>query len=243
MAKYIYAVKDRGFERGVKIGRDSHFPNRYRCAQCYSPRGIDLVAAWNMESRSTSFPQAEREARHELQLVYGRNSGVEWVDLTSEEAIRRVSENLGVDPEIVNENPPITTTYDDFRDPKKLGREKHRQAHWIYQENKTGLLKVQRTSSWKVPLEPIKTFSLLGFKPVAAFLHPGSEMRIGNRHIQDIWDRLVTEFGHGVDHVQVGWLREGVDLKAIRDRVLSSGLKEVPSDRWGIVPTGLKAGY
>ena len=49
MVGYIYALKDRGFDRGIKIGRDSNFPTRFQRAQCYSPRGIDLVAAWRID--------------------------------------------------------------------------------------------------------------------------------------------------------------------------------------------------
>ena len=37
----IYAFKDRGFDRGIKIGRDRNRLARYEIAHCYSPQGID----------------------------------------------------------------------------------------------------------------------------------------------------------------------------------------------------------
>lgn len=44
----------------------------------------------------------------------------------------------------------ITATYDDFRDPKHLrSTERYRQLLWVYRENKTDLIKVQRTESSK----------------------------------------------------------------------------------------------
>ena len=243
MVGYIYALKDRGFDRGIKIGRDSNFPTRFQRAQCYSPRGIDLVAAWRIDADKKRLANMETQARTGLPQLYRSNAGVEWRDLTAEEAIQRISGNIGHAPEVVHDNPPVTTTYDDFRDPKRLGREKHRQALWLYRENETGILKAQRTSSWKVPLEPVKTYSLLGFKPVAAFLHPTSDMRGGNRKIQSLWEQVVRDLGHGTDHLHVGWLRDDIGLDRVRDLILTTGLVEVPGRDWGTVPPGLKATY
>ncbi len=110
-------------------------------------------------------------------------------------------------------SPKITTTYDDFRDPKVLrGTEKHRQLPWLYRENRTDLLKVQRTASWKVPQEPVKTYSLLGFQPIAAFtVQQSAVLSNDNTRAHATWENPVRDHGHGIDHIHVGWLRPMAD--------------------------------
>jgi len=239
---WIYAFRDRGFERGVKIGRDKNHPDRFRRAQCYTPRGIDLVASWRIEKGFDSLAQAEAFARRGLPMVTGTNCGAEWCALTPKEAIDRVSANLAIEPEPHVGNPRITTTYDDFRDPKALGRETNRQIFWIYRENISSLLKVQRTCSWKVPQEPVKTYSLLGFRPVASFGHfAGRDVKEGNRKIHELWEELVEASGYGVNHIQVGWLNPAASLDELRRAALGRGLTEIAD--WQRCPPGVRAGY
>lgn len=239
---WVYAFCDRGFDRGVKIGRDKNHPDRFKRAQCYTPRGIDLVAVWPIDDRFSSLAEAESLARQGLPNVSGSNNGAEWCDATPAEAIATVTENLGVDPERTSRNPAINATYDDFRDPKKLGRETHRQIIWVYVENVTSILKVQRTSSWKVPQEPVKTYSLLGFRPVTCFGNFGEpDLRRGNSHIHNLWVNLVNTLGHGVDHLQVGWLRPEAQLNEIRQKARAHGLAEMTD--WSVCPSGVRSGY
>jgi hypothetical protein len=239
---WIYALRDRGYEVGTKIGRDKNHPDRFRRAQCYTPRGIDLEAVWRVERKFDSLAQAEVVARRGLPLISGSNSGAEWCAVTATEAIGRVSANLGIEPEACGGNPRITTTYDDFRDPKQLGRETHRQILWIYRENGTGMLKVQRTCSWAVPQEPVKTYSLLGFRPVACFgLFGDLDMREGNRRIHELWVEIVSRYGYGVDHLQVGWLQPRADVEELRRLTVGRGLVELTD--WRHCPAGVRSGY
>jgi len=57
---WIYAFRDRGFERGIKIGQDKNHPDRYRCAQCYTPRGIDLEPCGASTAASPAFRRRRR---------------------------------------------------------------------------------------------------------------------------------------------------------------------------------------
>jgi hypothetical protein len=238
---WIYAFKDRGFIRGVKVGRDGKHPSRFKHAQCYTPRGIDLVAIWDVGNKFTSIAEAEMVARGNLPTISNQNGGAEWLALTAEEAIVKVTSNLGITPEPFSGNPRIISTYDDFRDPKQLkGTEKYRQLLWVYRENKTGLIKVQRTHSWKVPHEPVKTYSILGFKPVACFSPlPNGDIHKDNRMVHSIWVDLVTEFGHGPEHVQVGWLKPEVRLDMVVNEIKNSQLSEITD--WNSRPFGTMA--
>jgi len=239
---WIYAFKDRNYDRGIKIGRDSHHPTRFKHAQCYTPRGIDLVAVWHIAGGFDSLAQAERTARLGLPLIEGPNSGAEWCNVTATNAVAQVSSNLRLDPKPNVGNPRITSTYDDFRDLKKLGNEIHRQILWLYQENGTSLLKVQRTASWKVPQEPVKTYSLLGFRPVAAFwIVPGGKLQIENRRTDETWISLVQEYGHGVDHIQVGWLRSGATPGVLVRAITAHGLRQIEDLQQ--CPPGVRPGY
>src|ERR1700759_3983940 len=112
---WIYAFADRGFARGIKIGRDKNHPDRFRRAQCYTPRGIDLVASWRVHDGFGTLARAEMAARGAMPLVSGENCGAEWCDVNPQEAVDRVSRNLRFAPECHAGNPSITTTYDDFR--------------------------------------------------------------------------------------------------------------------------------
>ena len=240
MLGYIYAFKDRGYDRGVKVGRDKKHPRRFKIAQCYSPRGVDLVAVWRIGEGLNSLAEAETIAREGLPRFARQNAGVEWCDLNAQEAVERISANLAAAPEHVGLNPKITSTHDDFRDPKHVEKGRYRQALWVYRENATGHLKVQRTHSWEVPREPKKTYSLLGFQPIGLFLHNGQgDHRAGNQAIHDVWKRVVSELGYGVDHIQVGWLKSDAKYEAVRDVVRSEGLVEYPRMDWRSAPVGM----
>jgi hypothetical protein len=240
---WIYAFRDRGFDRGVKIGLAKNHRDRFKVAQCYTPRGIDLVALWPIhDQRFSTLKAAEDKAQERLPNVGGENTGQEWFDVTAQEAVDRVSRNLEVSPESVVGNPRISTTYDDFRHPKRLAQEPDRQILWIYSENVTSILKVQRTSLWKVPREAIKTYSLLGFRPVGAFGNFSEpNVRDGNCQIHDLWIDLVNEHGNGVNHFQVGWLRPEAKLERLKKIALARGLTEITD--WSRCPPGLLSGY
>lgn len=239
---FIYAFRDRGYDKGIKVGRDKNHPDRFRRAQCYTPRGIDVAAVWRIDGTFASLAQAEATARQGLPLISGLNSGAEWCAVTAAGAIERVSSNLGNDPEPRAGNPSITATYDDFRDPKQLGRETNRQILWIYRENVTSQLKVQRTCSWRVPQEPVKTYSLLGFRPVACFgLFAERDVRVGNRRIHELWVDLVNAHGYGVDHIHVGWLRPHTKIEDLYRAAVAAGLIELKD--WRQCPVDVRPGY
>jgi len=226
---WIYAFKDRGFEKGVKVGRDEKHPSRYKHAQCYTPRGIDLVAVWNVTDRFSNLAEAETVARRNLPGISNSNGGVEWLNLTTDEAKAKVSANLGLNPEPHHGNPRITTTYDDFRDPKHLrGKERYRQLLWVYRENKTGIIKVQRTESSKVPQEPVKTYSILGFKPMACFAPiPTGNIHKDNLGVHSIWVNIVDKFGYGTEHIQVGWLKPEIKIELILKEIKRCQMEEI----------------
>jgi len=241
MLGYIYALKDRGFDRCVKVGRDKNHPDRFKIAQCYSPRGLDLVAIWPIANGFNNLPEAEQVARNGLPHFARQNAGVEWRDLSARDAVEKISANLAVTPQEVGRNPKITSTYDDFRDPKHVEKGRYRQALWVYRENETGHLKVQRTHSWKIPREQKKTYSLLGFRPIALFINKKEyNQSSGNQDIQSVWTRVVSELGYGVDHIQVGWLRSDTNYDAVRDIVNAEGLVEYPQMDWKTAPIGMK---
>lgn len=239
----IYAFKDRGFDRGIKIGRDANPPHRFRIAQCYTPRGIDLVATWSIECDFRDLAEAERIARAGLPTVANPNGGAEWCDLDAAEAVNRVSANLRLHPDAQAGNPSINTTYDDFRDPKTLrGTEKHRQILWLYRENRTNILKVQRTASWKVPQEPVKTYSLLGFRPIAAFNAPRTvPLSTGNALVHKAWEQLVSHYGGGVKHLHVGWLEPEAAAAAVIRDIEACGLSQITD--FSRCPPDVRPGY
>ncbi|MBK1666699.1 hypothetical protein CKO28_01395 [Rhodovibrio sodomensis] len=238
---YVYVFKDKGYDHAVKIGRATDLRERLRRAQGYSPRGIEMVAAWSLRDE-IALHRAEVLARNGLEPVPGENNGEEWRLVSSKQAIPCVSRNLAdMNPEPV-ERPVINSGSDDFRHPKTLtGRERYKQALWVYRENETRCLKVQRSSYWNVALERRKTYSLLGFKPIAVFVASDREsMGAANRRIHALSVEIVRRLGYGENHPQVGWLRPCVGEEQVRRFIKSSDLREVPPRQWRPMPEGFQ---
>lgn len=230
---YIYALRDKGYSRGIKIGRDKSPYNRYKHSQCFTPRGIELVARWSIPAELGSLHDLEKQASKGLIRIENPNSGVEWFDVDRDQVIECVSANLGLRCDLIRSVPPITSTWDAFRDPKHLtGTEKHRQFLCVYVENCTNSVKVQRTCDWDVPLEERKTYSLLGFRPVA-FMGTFEEknIKINNERTHQSWLELVTKFGFGEHHLQVGWLKPNVSADVVRDYLVSKGFRQWSESR------------
>ena len=227
---WIYALRDRGLDRGVKIGRDKNKLHRVNTAQCYTPRGIDVIAFWQIPAggRFASLADAERVARAGLTRMPGPCAGVEWCDIPVQEAVPEVSKRLGLPPEILNQPLGPRATYDDFRNPKRVALHKERQLLWVYQEAGTGILKVQRNNMWMTNLDRPRTYSALGFSVVDCYGMDVTEDYLqDNLAIHTLWESLVTRFGHGIDWPHVGWLRPEVSRDDIRGAALLAGLKTI----------------
>lgn len=244
---WIYAFKDRGFDRGIKIGRDRNRTDRYEIAQCYSPRGIELVALWRVDApkfgrNDSTFSSIETRARSRLSPLETFDGGAEWVDATADEAIDGVSGALGMNPEATWVKHIPTSTYDDFRSPKVIAKAtKYRQLLWAFRENQTGRIKLQRSDMWNCPLRERRTYSLLGFPAVACWGFVEPELHVaGNSRIHDVWRRAVEDLGNGDDDLRVGWLNEGVDLGVIEERIRGAGLKRIDITDIRRKPAGLR---
>lgn len=244
---WIYAFKDRGFNRGIKIGRDRNRTDRYEIAQCYSPRGIELVALWHVDApkqgrKDGTFSSIETRARSRLSRLETSDGGAEWVNSTADEAIDGVSGALGTKPEATWVRHVPTSTYDDFRSPKVIAKAtKYRQLLWAFRENKTGRIKLQRSDMWNCPLRERRTYSLLGFPAVACWGFEDPDLRIaGNPRIHDVWKRAVEDLGCGADDLRVGWLNDGVELEEVEARTKDAGLARIDISDIRRKPTGLR---
>lgn len=244
---WIYALKDRGFDRGINIGRDRNRTERFKISQCYSPRGIELVALWHVEApkngrSDAAFAAIEVEARSKLRRLETLDGGDKWVDSTADEAIDGVSAALGIKPEATWVMLIPRATYCDFRSPKLIeGAIKYRQLLWAFIENKTGRIKLQRSDMWNCPLREKRTFSLFGFPAVKCWGFADPKMHIaGNPNIHAVWTSAVEELGFGPDDVRVGWLKEGISLKEIESRAAQAGLVEIDISQFERKPMGLR---
>lgn len=244
---WIYAFKDVGFDRGIKIGRDRNRTDRFKIAQCYSPRGIELAALWHVEAPKNGrgdsiFAAIETKARSRLRRLETADGGDEWVDATADEAIEGVSAALGAKPEATWIMLVAKSTYDDFRSPKRIDEAtKYRQLLWGFVENKTGRIKLQRSDMWNCPLRERRTYSLLGFPAVRCWGFEDPALHVaGNPGIHDVWHRAVEDLGFGEKDVRVGWLKEGVRLDQIEERALEAGLAAVDISDYGRKPAGLR---
>ncbi len=244
---WIYAFKDVGFDRGIKIGRDRNRTDRFKISQCYSPRGIELVALWHVDaprngSSDAAFAAIETKARSRLKRLETADGGDEWVDATADEAIDGVSSALGVKPEATWIMLVPRATYCDFRSPKRIEEAtKYRQLLWAFVENKTGRIKLQRSDMWNCPLRERRTYSLLGFPAVKCWGFEDPKLHVaGNPRIHDVWVQAVEERGYGEKDVRVGWLKEGVELAEIERRAAIAGMVEIDITDFGRKPEGLR---
>lgn len=245
---WIYAFKDIGFDRGIKVGRDRNRTDRFKISQCYSPRGIELVALWHVEapksgSSDAAFAAIEAKARSRMRRLDTADGGDEWVDATADEAIDGVSSALGARPEATWVMlAPAKSTYCDFRSPKRIEEAtKYRQLLWAFVENQTGRIKLQRSDMWNCPLRERRTYSLLGFPAVRCwgFEDPGLHVA-GNGRIHEVWKSAVDEMGYGEQDVRVGWLREGARMEEIESRARKAGLVEIDISDFRKKPEGLR---
>jgi len=239
---WIYALRDRGIERGIKIGRDRNRLERYHIAQCYTPRGIDVVGLWAVGAggRHPTLAAAERQARAGLRPVHGLCVGEEWCDIDAAGALAHATERLGIEPVTAAPDLKPRATYDDFRNPKHVDQHPARQLLWVFQENGTGILKVQRNNMWMTNLDRPRTYSVLGFRLVACFGF-GTAEHYGdlNRRTDQLWRAIVTELGNGVEAPQVGWLAPEVTLPQVSAMIEASGMSRI--DLAAGKPAGLKA--
>ncbi len=244
---WIYAFKDAGFDRGIKIGRDRNRTDRFKISQCYSPRGIDLVALWHVDapksgSDDSVFAAIEVKARSRLRRLETADGGDEWVDATADEAIEGVSAALGAKPEATWIMLVPKTTYCDFRSPKHIEKAtKYRQLLWAFVENRTGRIKLQRSDMWNCPLRERRTYSLLGFPAVKCWGFTEKAKHVaGNGEVHAAWLKAVEDLGFGEKDVRVGWLKEGAELGEIEERARKAGMVEIGIEDIARKPEGLR---
>lgn len=244
---WIYAFKDRGFDRGIKIGRDRNRTSRYEISQCYSPRGIELVALWHVDAPKIAgsdsfFSGIETKARSKLKPLHTADGGAEWIDATADDAIDGVSAALGIKPEATWISHQQKKTYDDFRSPKDISKAtRYRQLLWAFRENQTGRIKLQRSDMWNCALRERRTYSRLGFPAVKCWGFEDPKLHVaGNGRIHEVWKSAVDEVGYGAEDLRVGWLRDGAEMDEVEARSRKAGLVEIDISRFERKPAGIR---
>ena len=226
---FIYAFRDTGYQRGVKVGRDSSKSGlqRFERSFCYTPRSMEYVARWHIADGG-SLAEAETMARLGLPPLRLANNGHEWINLEPKNLVQAVSTNLGRSPEAEGIRLKSIPSWEDFRNPKMIKpSDKYRQVLWTYEELETGALKTQRMDDWAAPRETRKTYSRNGFKPIFAFSYDGPVSFQGNRAVQLAWEAAMSEFGPGAGDEFHGWLHAGASTEQLRQFYAARGLKQL----------------
>jgi len=143
-------------------------------------------------------------------LEFPRN-GREWFDLSPTEAVERISERLGREPDRCMRHVGTQVTNDQFRNPHAgtLDRHARKVVAWVYEEHLTGRLKTQLIDDWTTPLETKRRYSRNGFSEIAAFSYPGAPSTSENVRLLRCWEMVMSEVGPGTDDTSFGWLLPG----------------------------------
>jgi hypothetical protein len=48
-----------------------------------------------------------------------------------------------------------------------------------------------------------------------------------NLAVHSIWEQLVTKFGHGPEHIQVGWLKPEAKIEIVLEEIKKCQLEEI----------------
>lgn len=249
---WIYAFADSGYDRGVKLGRSSTKLGAWHDAPCYSPRPLLYLAGWEVDlpvdSRMTKGAAAnaiERKVGRHLgpPLTYPRN-GREWFDIETAAALSRISDVLGAAPSIENGHLSGIVTNDQFLNPhpRKFGSHPFRIVAWIYREQLTGRVKTQLIDDWQTPFEIRRRYSRNGFEELAAFTSENPSIPDANRQTYEAWVAVMMRLGAGTAPTHYGWLPPEVDLQAVSDLYLKSGLASIGPDRHRM-PAGVRPLY
>ncbi|OUR79617.1 hypothetical protein A9Q83_04260 [Alphaproteobacteria bacterium 46_93_T64] len=218
--RQIYAFYDPRYEIGVTLGVDSSNPKRFRDAQCSAPFGMSCAGVWNFETDKAGIDAFKIKARAGLPALTNPRSGIEWVDLSKEDAVQRISENLSSDAKRdFNPKPTKNDLY--FTNNSSLV-ERGRSVLWIFKENETGILKVTVLSDWQTPLEDKRGYSRLGFAQVAAYLIEDETSQEANNRTYEIHKRIVSEFSDD-DPFKFSWLDKTTSFGSVDDFVQSGG--------------------
>lgn len=249
---WIYAFADSGYENGVKVGRSSTAFGAWDDAPCYSPRPLLYLASWKVDipaapgvARGVAASAVERSVHAVLgeSLTFPRN-GREWFDITSSDALERLSNALRSAPSVVDGHRGRRVTNDQFRNPHptKLSRHPLKIVAWVYREHLTGRLKTQVIDDWTTPFEVRRRYSRNGFEEIAAFAYEGEPSSEGNAQVYAAWLITMKMFGAGTDDTVYGWLPAGVAVEDITVSYLRAGLGQLQIDR-RCCATGVRASY
>lgn len=245
---WIYAIADTGYDSGVKVGRSSTAMGIWDAVPSYSPRPMRYLAAWRIPLGGPSAKTAsavERNVHDAVGAPFVRpRNGREWFDVTTTEAIARITAHLGCEPEIVDGHISRIVTNDQFRNPhpRRLGQHALKVVVWVYREDLSGRLKTQFVDDWTTPFEIRRRYSRNGFAELAAFSYQGAPSGDGNLHVLAAWTAVVTRFGQGPDDQHYGWLDPLANPADVFAKYIDFGLKQVALDRRS-APVGVRAAY
>lgn len=253
----IYLIHDSGYDVGVKLGyiADGTGKAAWRAVPSYSPRPMCLDAIWHIPTRyfltGLSANQSKERLESSLHAVLGgrmnqrpgfARTGQDWCWARVHEAVDIVSAHIGASPTLVSPQYPRPTN-DNFRNPhpRHLGKHDRKIVMWIYRELFTERLKVQFVDDWRTPFERARRYSRNGIEELAAFTYPGPPSVQGNAEVFGTWSQIVSELGFGTEDIHYGWLREGVELSAVENRI-KSPLQAIPASV-NMRPEGVKTSY
>ncbi|AJF05573.1 hypothetical protein [Geoalkalibacter subterraneus] len=245
---WIYAFRDSRYDVGIKLGWEkSKYGNKYiTIAHSYSPAEIIYEAAWEIETEVKDRSQSnaiEEKASQNLTNLNFPNNGREWFNIDTKSCIEIVSDNLKL--KSVKINKLSNNNHDDFRYPKHLDSprmSKHKQVLWVYEENITKRIKLQRIDEWKTPRETRKRYSRNGFKPIAAFTYQSGVNINSNIKIHRLWETTLTNYKTPIDNSTYGWLPENVSGEEVIHYLAKNHFEQL-SPPFNNKPFGVRTSY
>lgn len=229
VGNFIYAFRDNGYERGVKIGRGAS--SNLTTAQCFTPRGVAFLGAWEvgLHQKVTVVEAAALKRLDSRRFVLpgfsieNTRTGREWFDLTPPEAVELISEALSLSP-CPEPWRVRATPADEYQ---SIDRKPGRMMVFVQEECETRRLKVNSVSEWTSPRERQRRYSRNGFGQIAAYTYLDPEVTI-DQNFKVVEARLALFRRYACNpKSSLGWLPEAAAREEVSHFLSGAGLTKI----------------
>lgn len=229
----FYVFQDDAVPGGVKIGKDTAWPNRFKQARCHTPGSISVTALFQLPDMDRSGQEhldslLKAVLQPHVRDVSYNGAGVqEWYNLDADAAVHKISQipEFAEATIIRNVQPSLPVSQLDYEDWRDRGKSECRWRAFLFQvvdlpdksgHSHVGRLKISAGSLYDTAYRYNFTYN-----PFPVVLIGGFETDLAidenNKKIMDGWHYVVTNFGNGAKSQPMGWLREGVSPNEVKD--------------------------
>lgn len=230
MPGVIYIFQDAGVDGCVKIGKAMSWPRRFIQAQSHTPRGIDVIAAWNIEGKTATVNRVEAQVTAALPRRDGQVR--EWFEINAQDARLMVADVMKRGPDFVG-SPQQIRLYDDWR---SKGIKDWRARLWLFEEESS---ERRLKLVYSCLNDTIYRYAFT-YNPFPVFLVAAWELlenlplqyakglnafREHNDLVEVRWNKIIKKYNDTVPRFSVGWLNRGVTPEGLERAVTQVGFR------------------